>query len=296
MTIQVAWVATAEEALGLKDQGFCPVECSFGGSVVVDHLTMDHHGEWSHLDGVALRAYRDHFGARRMDPRFVVTGAADADACFAIAALAGLLPHPSRETELQSAPPPVKASGTRDLSALADLVNRADLSVTVRLEEEEGGETLLLWKQLASPSQDALAFYGGVERWRLLLGRPLASLLQASKAQEVQRVNAARQARVQRFGKVALVESSVPGFDVWYSELAPCIVALTPQGNITLGCQDVPTAERLFGDGGLKRVYNLLGQGWGGRETVGGSPRGQRMTLDDAQRVAQVIADQVQPA
>ena len=39
-----------------------------------------------------MRGYRDHQGARVEDPRFVVTGRADADATFAIAALAGLLP------------------------------------------------------------------------------------------------------------------------------------------------------------------------------------------------------------
>jgi hypothetical protein len=289
--IHIRWTATAQDAEELVAQGYCPVECAFGKRSVIDSLSMDHHGQLSDLEGVAIRAYRDHFGARRLDPRFVVTGSADADACFAIAALAGLLPHPSRADELASAPPPVKASGTRDLLGLAALVNEADLAI-VRLEEMEGGDTLLLWKQLSSPEQDGLAFYSGVDRWRRLTGRPLRGLLEATKAEESARVNAARNAVVEEVGGyVAVVQSAVPGFDVWYAELRPLVVALTPSGNITLGCRDTQTAETLLGSSGFKRVYPLLGDGWGGREAVGGSPRGQQMTLDDARLVARTIAD-----
>lgn len=68
----------AAEARRLTLDGFEPVECSFGGEgSVLGPLLMDHHGAESHREGVAIRAYRDHYGARRDDPRFVVTGAAD---------------------------------------------------------------------------------------------------------------------------------------------------------------------------------------------------------------------------
>ncbi|MEI6288553.1 MAG: hypothetical protein WCP18_03165, partial [bacterium] len=125
--LTIKFVKTASEAVAALEQGFEPIECSFGSEgSVVGSITMNHHGDHSGLEGVALRAYRDHFGARKSDPRFVVTGAADADACFCIASLAGLLPHKSREAELATAPPPVKASGTRDLTKLAELVNLVD--------------------------------------------------------------------------------------------------------------------------------------------------------------------------
>ena len=89
-------VSTVSEARRYIAQGFCPIECSIGGESIVDDLIMDHHGPHSHLESVAIRAYRDLFGARREDPRFV-TAIGDADACFAAAALAGELPHPSRD-------------------------------------------------------------------------------------------------------------------------------------------------------------------------------------------------------
>jgi len=94
VAVEIRWTSAPDEGARLVAAGFEPVECSFADQSVVGPLEMDHHGHLSHLEGVATRAYRDHFGARREDPRFVVTGTADADATFAIAALAGLLPHP----------------------------------------------------------------------------------------------------------------------------------------------------------------------------------------------------------
>lgn len=292
MIIQFA--RTYEDAVSALNQGFEPIECSFGSKgSVVGPLVMDHHGEYSPMTGVALRAYADHFGERREDPRFVVTGSADADACFAIAALAGLLPHPSRETELASAPPPVKASGTRDLSSLAELVNQVDTNpIGVRLEETELGVLLLLWNQLGSGVQDETSFYAGVDRWRSLLGRAPKALLEAAKLQEQARVTEARKAELLVLvDQVAAVESSAWGFDVWYAEVAPIIVAFVPQGgNITIGCPSVEMAEKFFGSGGLKNVFaHLEPEGWGGREAIGGSPRGQKMSRQQAIAVATTI-------
>lgn len=209
MAIQIVWTADEGEARELVAQGYEAIECSFGShGSVVGQLTMDHHGAYSGLEGVALRAYRDHFGARASDPRFVVTGVADADACFAIAALAGVLPHPSRVAELEKAPAPVKAANTKDISLLAELVNEVDVApIGVRLEESEEGTMLLLWNQMSSSAQDATSFHAGVDRWRALLGRAPKALLNAAKTEEAARVAEARKAEVIRISEsVAVVE------------------------------------------------------------------------------------------
>lgn len=291
----IVHVNSAEEARDLAAKGFCPVECCFGSDSVVDGLFMDHHGPNSHREGVAVRAYRDHFGARRDDPRFVVTGVGDADACLAIAALVGLLPHPSRAQEFASAPAPVKQSFTKDITQLAKLVNRVDIEpIGIRLESEPFGDTLLLWKQMGGGA-DSLAFYAGVDRWRSLTGRPLTALLDAARTEEANRVARAREAAVEKVGTVGLVESDVFGFDVWYADVAPVIVAFVERnGAITVGCRDTATAEGLFGPGGLKGVFPRLGEGWGGREAVGGSPRGQRMTREDAKAAARLLSEAMQ--
>ena len=295
--LEIRFAPTHEAALAATAEGFEPVECSFGthGSVM-GPLEMDHHGEFSGREGVALRAYRDHFGARKADPRFVVTGAADADACFCIAALVGVLPHPSRAAELEKAPPSVKAAGTKDISALAALVNLVDIApIGVRLEEVEGGATLLLWNQLSSSAQDATAFHAGVDRWRALLGRAPKALLAAAKTEEGLRVAEARKAEIlwkAKDGRVAVVESPAWGFDVWYAEVAPVVVAyVAANGNVTVGAPDMAAAENFFGPGGLKNVFaKLQPPGWGGREAIGGSPRGVKLSREQAIEAAKIIA------
>ena len=295
--IEIVYVNTHAEAGDLSVRGYEPVECSFGEGSILGPLVMDHHGKQSYREGVAVRAYRDHFGARRDDPRFVVTGDADQDATFAIAALAGVLPHPSRAPEFEKAPPHIKGAWTQDLTPLANLVNLLDTApIGVRLDELYFGSTLLLWDQVCSPIRDATAFHAGVDRWRALLARPPKALLEATKAEEVLRVKAARSASVERVSDlVAVVESPVFGFDVWYDEIAPIIVAyVADDGNITVGARDTATAERLLGKGGLKNVFSrLVPAGWGGREAVGGSPRGMQMTREQAKAAAEVIAKTV---
>jgi hypothetical protein len=263
-----------EIAADYAKHGFEPIECAFGveGSVL-GPLAMDHHGAESHREGVALRAYRDHRGQGPASNQYVVTGAGDADATFCIAALSGLLPD-----------------GLDDLAAL---VNQVDLApIGVRLEQHPRGALLLCWQQLASHQEDALAFYAGVDRWRLLTSkRPPAALIAAALQGEKDRVADARESQVifHEPGVAALV-SPCWGFDVWYDELAPIVVALTPQGNVTVGCRDLATAELLLGPGGLKAAFPLLQPlGWGGRETVGGSPRGAVMTRDQAIDAAKVV-------
>ncbi|MDP3771251.1 MAG: hypothetical protein Q8R16_03050 [bacterium] len=292
--IEIVHVDEKAVADKLVSQGYEAIECSFGhlGSTL-GPLAMDHHGAESHREGVALRAYRDHFGVCKDNPKFVVTGAADADATFAIAALCGILPHPSRAAEFEKAPPLVKAAGTKDISTLAALVNKVDTApIGVRLEESEEGVTLLLWNQMSSSAQDTTAFHAGVDRWRALMGRAPKALLSAAKTEEANRVTEARKAEVIKVSnKVAVVESAAWGFDVWYAEVAPIIIAyVAANGNVTIGCPDTESAEKYFGQGGLKNVFaKLEPQGWGGREAIGGSPRGQKLTREQALEAARVI-------
>lgn len=306
----------AEEIRRLVSEGFCPVECSINGESIVDDLQMDHHGKLSHLEPVSIRAYRDHFGVRAEDPRFVTTGAADADACFTVAALAGLLPHPSRVVP-DSLPDPVKASMKKDLTALADTVARVDVSpIGLDIPALPGGDLLITWNVMTQGAIDTLGFYQGVATWRTLTEKAnpasLKPFLDAGKASEQARRQAALD-DLERCGQViegvlVLNGSRVFGFSEWYGrniEAAfesvagwknPVVIALTERdSNVTIGCPNTEVAEALFGKGGLKNVFaKLQPQGWGGREAVGGSPRGSKLTFEQVEAAAKVVASLIQ--
>ena len=74
--------------------------------------------------------------------------------------------------------------------------------------------------------------------------------------------------------------------------MAPIVVSYASRlEKVTVGVANVETACILFGDGGLNGVWPRLGKGWGGRESVGGSPRGLQLQLEDAYRASDILLD-----
>ncbi len=252
-------------------EGYEPIECCFGMRSVLGPLEMDHHGPESHREGVAIRACRDHYGARSDSKKFVVTGRPDADAVLAIIALAGLVPREKIPLEF------------------ADLVNRRDVDpISTPLLEEPYGLLLLAFQQLTDLKKDESSFYRAVNKMRTLLLEGLSeSEKEKIKRKEERRLLLAQKAYKERISpEIMLVSGNVWGFDVWYRE-APVIVSYSSKGrSITIGCPSEKVAKELFGEEGLLRVFRELGEDWGGRETIGGSPRSKEMTLDDAREIA----------
>jgi len=297
-----------KEVRDLIALGFCPVECSIGGKSLVDDLLMDHHGENSHLESVAVRAYRDHFGARRNDPRFVLVGSPDADATFAIAALAGLLPHPSVEVA-PYLPEHVKAAKQRDLLQLAETVAVIDTDPIGRnLSAMPFGAELLLWNAMVSFSEDTeLTALSGVWLWAQITANAPSRkpLVEHSKVLESQRREEAKKETIVDLGNGIgyIEESTCWGFDVWYGrnvnhasdlptgwKFGVVLARVASSGAITIGSPNQAVAEVLFGEGGLKNVFPYLPrEGWGGREAIGGSPRGEKMSIEELIEAAEKV-------
>jgi hypothetical protein len=298
-TLDIIHVSNRQEAGGARTAGYVPVECSFGQHSVVDNFGLDHHGEFSQEEGVALKAYQKYFGKRKDDPRFVVTGFGDSDATFAIAAMSGLLPDPEK----------------RNLTLLADLINRADIDpLSVNLLEERWGPELLFWHAVADrmpPTPDGFKF--GIALWGVIATKPeMRPLIQASKITEKIRIEEAHKAPTIKFDNdlVMGVTSDLNyGWDIWYGRLEvghdqedqaswehPIVVQFHPTSkNLTVGCPNKAVAEKLFGTGGLKNVFKALGEGWGGREAIGGSPRGEVFKADILPEVCEKIIAALNP-
>lgn len=304
MALVIAHTNDFDTARRLRDDGYEPVECAFGqhGSVLGRHA-LDHHGAESHREGVALRACRDLYGACRKDPRFVVTGTPDADAVLAIVALAALAPRESIS------------------EAFYRLVDRQDVDpIGLDVFEQEGGVELAWFNQRPELFPNEAGFRRAIDDMVELLRQGVrpeekAQLMASDRARRRRAVEGVV-ALLDRAGRrqplpedaehqplkrgpdaasfpapVCVVHSGVWGFDVWY-RLAPLVVSFASrQAKVTLGCPDRATAEALFGPGGLQNLWPHLGVGWGGRETVGGSPRGHRLTAGDAERTARRVLE-----
>lgn len=305
------------QVLTLVDNGYVPVECSIGGESIVDDLKMDHHGDLSALESVAVRAYRDHYGACEDNPKFVGVGVADADMTFAAAALAGILPHPECK-KASTLAPHLAAPWKKDLSGLAKTIGTLDTDPIGRNPfEMPGGDILKLWQSIAFGARDSAAAVHAVLSWAVLTTTPervIRPLINGVRESEDSRKAIAREDMKGALDEfkgekvMALPGTRVYGFDVWYSRLDvdgdpgdpkswdhPVVLALADgTDNITVGCPNRAVSEALFGEGGLKNVFpKLEPDGWGGREAIGGSPRGQRMTEDDLREAANAVKDAI---
>ena len=304
-----------ERVKDLVKNGYCPVECSFGNESVVDDLMMDHHGKMSDKESVAVRAYRDLFGIRESDPRFVINHI-DADSIFAVAALTGLLPHP--ESRYAASLPAFKQEAwKKDLLPLAETIAIIDTDPIGRnLLAMPYGAVLVTWESLFGfQADDELAAQTAVQGWRILLTLPSAqTFVAAAEQSESERRKSAMadlNERGKKIGNVMLLTGSrVFGFAEWYERQPenggayeakgwknPIVIALSEQETITFGMPNKVVAEEVLGSGGLLRVFDCLnklyglkaGQGFGGREAVGGSPRGQKMTESDLLEICTVV-------
>lgn len=304
MNLEIVHTHDHAEAVRRRDAGYEPVECAFGqdGSVL-GPLALDHHGTESHREGVALRACRDHYGARASDPRFVVTGTPDADATLAIVALAGLAPRERIRREFY------------------EVVDQHDVDpIGLDMLDSPAGEELAWFNQRSELFQNEAGFRKAVKDLVHLLKNGLSESdrRQVHKS-ELNRRKKALQGVVSLFdvdgsmvplpaetahlplrrgpsalerpGLVLLVKSTVWGFDQWY-RLAPVVVSYAERmAKTTVGCPDVATAEALLGPGGLMTVWPRLGRGWGGRSTIGGSPRGARHGVSDSESAARALVN-----
>lgn len=269
----------AFKARQLTNRGYEPIECAFGEGSVLGSLEMDHHGLESWREGVALRACRDHYGARKKDPRFVVTGTPDADAILAIIALAALVPISQLHSDFY------------------ELVNRRDLDpINIDLLTVTRGEELLLFQQTEKLRRDGPSFYRAVEAMKEILLRGITPEQRSLvRRKEEKRIILAEQGIIeQEDPNVLVVESIVWGFDQWYKR-APIVVSYSKRHqSITVGCPSVERAQELFGEEGLLRVFRMLGPGWGGREAIGGSPRNELFSSEEARQVAAQITNMLQ--
>ena len=284
--LEIEVVNTEEEAINFKNKGYIPVECSFGDVSVIDAFMLDHHAQYSELEGVAIRAYRDFFGAVRSSPKFVVTGFPDEDATFAICALAGIIPHPSFGDKFSSPSEEMQIVSQMDLTSIATLINDIDINPNLSLElvDTYRGRIILSWRQQGHKNcRDKLAWYGGVDRWRTILTSQSRDFIDAALDSHVASIERALKVKTEEISaNVIVADFSELGpnsnyYRVWLDKY-PVLVAYMgnnhDQGRCSFAVTSIEKARELFGESGLVDVYpGLYPRDCGGREIIGGSSR-----------------------
>lgn len=297
--MNIVVVTTVEAAQEYLSQGYEGVELSLGNESLGRY---DHHGDRGHLPAVCLQAFEDlRDGKVEYKEDFVATGAADLDACAFIALVSGILFEGRNALTLD---------GVEEFVRYAAKMDTDPIGMCPSFDGEVG-KLYLAWEAMTagSPPNDPLSFYKGVAILRDLLQNKsrFQDIMDAALKREEGRYrlsleNMRNNLFVCEDGKfIILTQTTVFGFPEWYNRKPktdkdfleawefPCVVALTDRGNITVGCANETVAEKLFGKGGLQNVLPLFGEGWGGRGSIGGSPRGQIMTEDDLRHVEVVL-------
>jgi len=305
--IKIKIAGDVKTAKDLVKQGYCPVECSFGKDSVVDDLKMDHHGTFSDLEGVAIRAYRDHYGARAVKPWFVVTGTPDEDATFAIASLAGKIPHPSLAEKFVDSS--LKQVWCQNYLHVAEIINKADINPKgINLLDDYWGKLIVFWRETTNMTiRDVSSFHAGVVRWRDILTTPQDKLIQIVPSVVESSLEVIRAAPFREISpKVTVVDCSQWGFSYTYAEewhkKSPIVLAFYGatygEGFVTFSAKNKATATRLFGENGFLNVYDKLKkagfEGCGGREDIGGSNRDHPMRYEDAIKLGEELDKLIQ--
>ncbi len=295
-TIQLLWQQDENEIEACMKEGFVPIEMAEGTRTYVDFRRLDHHNEYSDMPSACITALKFYGELSGQKPARIMVNHTDSDSVMTGVTLLGLLP---REL-LKVLNPEIGQLDTEPL--MADEKN-------LRFNDE-----IRIWKKnMESVKQSGWSWLYGVQLWIDIFENraDFQGVLDDLNAGEDERKKLALEdyqaAKRGPSGRVLLVNPSrVKGFDVQFGRqegATPdtlegwrhlCIISyIAKAGNVMLACPCRKVAELAFGPGGLKNVFSLLpginGKTWGGRESVGGSPRGVTFPAERLNDVLSIV-------
>jgi hypothetical protein len=296
--IHLLWRPEAEEIPGCLSQGFVPIEMAEGGESIVDFRILDHHNAYSHLPAACVTALK-YYGTLDSPAKLMVNHT-DADCVLAGLILMGFLPFDVAEKLAQE-------TGLLDTEPMS--VDHSILTF---------GDSLQIWKaNMASVKQSGWSWLYGLQLFLDIFynSECYDDVKLRLRERERERVELALEdsasAVADLSGRVLLVNPSrVHGFDVHFGRQTGfpvdslqgwrhwCVIAyVAKSGGVTIACPNRSVAETVFGPGGLMNVFPKLpaveGKTWGGRESVGGSPRNTVFPVDLLPKVLEAAASNI---
>lgn len=290
MVSKVVIALDPETAKKYVEQGYIPIEASYGSVSVVDDFKLDHHGkEFRDLPNPAKRAQKSElFGKGK---GYYVLSHVDLDAVLTIAGLEGIKVDPdliaiASKIDLEG---PHSVDWTK--SEFANFLE-AFWSATGRLRfSNEQDVTDLVNKLLeiiknAKKLKRSKKLKQKVAQWGKEIEKAKQEVVKVEKIKvgdEVVRVGLAK-------------GSSLAGFEGFY-KVADIVVSYhTELKKITVASSKPKFSALLGPDGLLVLVPELdkrFGKGWGGRNDIIGSPRGQTMDDKVADEVFQILVSKL---
>ena len=295
--IELLWQPELNEIPEYIEKGFVPVEMSEGSHSFVDFRELDHHNELSDRPSASITAMKFYGDLANETTAHIMVNHADADCVVTGLTLLGLLPkelHEKLNPEI----------------GLADTV-----PIGLDYSKLKFGGHIQVWKKaMQSIKQSGWSWLYGLSLWLEILERPELYQKHFDKLneEEAERIRLAREdysnAVISKSGRVVLVmPSRVKGYEVYFQRQNEfpddalqgwkhwCVIAVPDwkESKAQISCPNIKVAEAAFGAGGLKNVFDLLpkvdGKEWGGRETVGGSPRGVEFPRERITEVLEII-------
>jgi|SRR3989338_9234121 len=285
--VELKYANTLHEAQEASDSGYEPVECAFGKTSIVGSLQLDHHGSYSHLNAVSIRAAKYALEGKEKY-QFVIAGSPDNDQMYAVAALSHNIP--------------IKLEDAEAIAELdTDLIGR-DQTLPRYIK------SLMFEQRTHGISRDLPGAEKALEILVDLYSRdiPKSEIEKAIDKEEQRRKRMISYVVSSEKDKIALAVSPEKGFPEWY-QIAPVVVSYNPEfKSISIGLcpkRGPPFSEKngfdLLGEKGLMPLYSLLDEklnkkGHGGREVVGGSPRGLAMSYEDALKTYAILKSEIE--
>ena len=294
--IQLLWQPNGDEIETYINEGFVPIEMAEGTRTYADFRRLDHHNEYSEMPSACVTALKFYGELSNQTPAKMMVNHTDADSVMTGLSLLGLLPRGL----LEKLNPEIGQLDTEPL--MAD-------ETKMRFKDE-----IHIWKEcMESVKQSGWSWLYGLQLWldiftnRTSFDSYPGTLNEREEGRKKLALEDYQTAKSGPSGHVLLVNPSrVKGFDVQFGrqESSPpdtlegwrhwCLISYVPKaGNVMLACPCRKVAELAFGLGGLKNVFPLLpdidGREWGGRESVGGSPRGVTFPEDRLDEALEIV-------
>lgn len=268
---KVIFTSNLDEAKKAMKEGAVPVEGSYGSESIASDPKepFDHHNQYSSLYSASHQAMHSSKHCTS-----VVVNHVDLDCVMASSILLGEV---SRNN-----------IWIKKIIPILDIVDRTGLHNLPEKFKKLPEYQLVLYFFQKSWSQSKSSFLDAIKILRSFQDGPNKET-EKSLNFETERKEKANKGIVKIENNIMLVNSDMWGYDEWYKK-GDVVVSFDPHKNsVSIGINDNKTAEKYFGKGGLKNVFPKLGPGWGGRENVGGSPRGEKMTFKDTEKAFEII-------